>query len=39
MFVVEILCKDKDEYLIRLDLGRKFFLEIINNIKFKFGIN
>ncbi|NJI80548.1 ethanolamine ammonia-lyase subunit EutC [Clostridioides difficile] len=39
MFAVETLCKDKDEYLTRPDLGRKFSLETINNIKSKFGTN
>ncbi|EQG64014.1 ethanolamine ammonia-lyase light chain family protein [Clostridioides difficile DA00142] len=39
MFAVETLCKDKDEYLTRPDLGRKFSPETINNIKFKFGTN
>lgn len=39
MFAVETLCKDKDEYLTRPDLGRKFSPETINNIKSKFGIN
>lgn len=37
MFAVETLCKDKDEYLTRPDLGRKFSPETINNIKSKFG--
>ncbi|AVD34858.1 ethanolamine ammonia-lyase subunit EutC [Clostridioides difficile] len=39
MFAVETLCKDKDEYLTRPDLGRKFSPETINNIKSKFGTN
>ncbi|HDA5284662.1 TPA: ethanolamine ammonia-lyase subunit EutC [Clostridioides difficile] len=39
MFAVETLCKDKDEYLTRPDLGRKFSQETINNIKSKFGTN
>lgn len=39
MFAVETLCKDKDEYLTRPDLGRKFSTETINNIKAKFGTN
>lgn len=39
MFAVETLCKDKDEYLTRPDLGRKFSPETINNIKSKFGKN
>ncbi|HBG5170074.1 TPA: ethanolamine ammonia-lyase subunit EutC [Clostridioides difficile] len=39
MFAVETLCKDKDEYLTRSDLGRKFSPETINNIKSKFGTN
>ena len=39
MFAVETLCKDKDEYLTRPDLGRKFSQETINNIKYKFGTN
>lgn len=39
MFAVETLCKDKDEYLTRPDLGRKFSPETINSIKSKFGTN
>ncbi|MCC0782458.1 ethanolamine ammonia-lyase subunit EutC [Clostridioides sp. ES-S-0108-01] len=39
MFAVETLCKDKDEYLTRPDLGRKFSPETINNIKSKFDTN
>ena len=39
MFALETLCKDKDEYLTRPDLGRKFSPETINNIKSKFGTN
>ncbi|WP_103013511.1 ethanolamine ammonia-lyase subunit EutC [Clostridioides difficile] len=39
IFAVETLCKDKDEYLTRPDLGRKFSPETINNIKSKFGTN
>ncbi|HFL3602947.1 TPA: ethanolamine ammonia-lyase subunit EutC [Clostridioides difficile] len=39
MFAVETLCKDKDEYLTRPDLGRKFSPETINNIKSKSGTN
>ncbi|MGO1042596.1 ethanolamine ammonia-lyase subunit EutC [Clostridioides difficile] len=39
MFAVETLCSDKDEYLTRPDLGRKFSPETINNIKSKLGTN
>lgn len=39
MFAVETLCKDKDEYLTRPDLGRKFSPETIKAIKEKFGTN
>ncbi|MCC0685243.1 ethanolamine ammonia-lyase subunit EutC [Clostridioides sp. ZZV15-6383] len=39
MFAVETLCKDKDEYLTRPDLGRKFSPETISSIKSKFGTN
>lgn len=39
MFAVETLCKDKDEYLTRPDLGRKFSPETISDIKSKFGTN
>lgn len=39
MFAVETLCKDKDEYLTRPDLGRKFSPETINSIKSKFCTN
>lgn len=39
MFAVETLCKDKDEYLTRPDLGRKFSKDTINKIKEKFGTN
>lgn len=30
---VQILVKDKEEYIIRLDLGRCFFDKVINDIK------
>lgn len=39
MFAVETLCKDKDEYLTRPDLGRRFSPETISKIKEKFGTN
>ncbi len=39
MFAVETLCKDKDEYLTRPDLGRKFSPETISEIKAKLGTN
>lgn len=39
MFAVETLCKDKDEYLTRPDLGRRFSPETISKIKEKFGSN
>lgn len=39
MYKVETLCRDKDEYLTRPDLGRRFSSETINNIKAKFGTN
>lgn len=39
MYAVETLCKDKDEYLTRPDLGRKFSPEAIKEIKEKFGTN
>lgn len=37
LFAVETLCKDKDEYLTRPDLGRRFSKETINVIKEKMG--
>lgn len=37
LVAVETLCKDKDEYLTRPDLGRKFSEETINFIKSKFS--
>lgn len=37
MYPVETLCRDKDEYLTRPDLGRKFSPETISKIKEKFG--
>lgn len=39
MFAVETLCKDKDEYLTRPDLGRRFSPDTISKIKEKFGTN
>lgn len=39
MFAVETLCKDKDEYLTRPDLGRKFSPQTISEIKAKLGTN
>lgn len=39
MFAVETLCKDKDEYLTRPDLGRRFSQDTISKIKQKFGTN
>jgi ethanolamine ammonia-lyase small subunit len=37
LFAVETLCRDKDEYLTRPDLGRRFSKETINAIKAKLG--
>lgn len=37
LFAVETLCRDKDEYLTRPDLGRKFSPETIKSIKEKLG--
>ncbi|MCR8743968.1 ethanolamine ammonia-lyase subunit EutC [Romboutsia lituseburensis] len=39
MFAVETLCNDKDEYLTRPDLGRKFSQETIKALKDKVGTN
>ncbi|CEH34066.1 ethanolamine ammonia-lyase subunit EutC [Romboutsia lituseburensis] len=39
MFAVETLCNDKDEYLTRPDLGRKFSPETIKVLKDKVGTN
>ncbi len=39
LFAVETLCSDKDEYLTRPDLGRKFSSETMQTIKSKFGTN
>jgi len=39
MFEIETLCKDKDEYLTRPDLGRKFSKETISRLKDKIGTN
>lgn len=39
LLAVETLCKDKDEYLTRPDLGRKFSSETINALKEKIGTN
>lgn len=36
---IETLCENKDEYLTRPDLGRKFSSETINSIKTKIGTN
>lgn len=36
---IKTLCKDKDEYLTRPDLGRKFSSETISSIKSKIGTN
>lgn len=35
LFTVDTLCKDKDQYITRPDLGRKFSEETINTIKEK----
>ncbi|WP_027702161.1 ethanolamine ammonia-lyase subunit EutC [Metaclostridioides mangenotii] len=37
LFAVETLCRDKDEYLTRPDLGRRFSKETINAVKEKLG--
>ncbi|MEG0050801.1 MAG: ethanolamine ammonia-lyase subunit EutC [Terrisporobacter sp.] len=39
LFAIETLCKDKDEYLTRPDLGRKFSNEAIKLTKEKVGTN
>lgn len=39
MFAVETLCNDKDEYLTRPDLGRKFSPKTIKVLKDKVGTN
>nr|WP_317330962.1 ethanolamine ammonia-lyase subunit EutC [uncultured Romboutsia sp.] len=39
LFKIETLCKDKDEYLTRPDLGRKFSPETIKYVKERIGTN